>query len=276
MFIFIFVIIIISSPVIHCAGLEDSNNLAEVTSSKEHYQFSASKGAVDNGLQAGKEVLKVVLSEGLTSYGAATAAGTAAGAAIKATAGMPPFQRAALVGGTTFMTAATTSLGLRVGKHLGRNLDLDTNLKISKNNNNPDIDSVPSPTDNIINSPLEIGDISPLEELLTDMFKINILLSFLFLMFVFLIFYRYLYTVNSKFLAKLFNRFIPDSFKSSFNFGSKLSSDFNDKFILFLFIVNIFNLILLLTVNLYVSFELSTNIKDYVDIYNYIHGISKF
>jgi len=276
MFIFIFVIIIISSPVIHCAGLEDSNNLAEVTSSKEQYQFSASKGAVDNGLQAGKEVLKVVLSEGLTSYGAATAAGTAAGAAIKATAGMPPFQRAALVGGTTFMTAATTSLGLRVGKHLGRNLDLDTNLKISKNNNNPDIDSVPSPTDNIINSPLEIGDISPLEELLTDMFKINILLSFLFLMFVFLIFYRYLYTVNSKFLAKLFNRFIPDSFKSSFNFGSKLSSDFNDKFILFLFIVNIFNLILLLTVNLYVSFELSTNIKDYVDIYNYIHGISKF
>nr|UEK25977.1 apocytochrome b [Mutinus fleischeri] len=273
MFILIFVILILTSDTIHCAGLEDSKNLKDAVTNEDQYNLVVSKGVVDNGIQAGKEVLKAVLSEGITSLGASGAAGVAAGATIKSTVGMPPVQRAIALGGSTFITAASTTLGIKLGKSVISNLDINKNIP---ENNNPDIDSIPSPTDGFISSPLELGDISPLEEILINIFKLNILLSILFFMFVFLIFYKYLSTANADFLFKLFNKIIPDRFKPWFNFVFKIRSNLNEKFILFLFILNIFNLIILLSINLYISFELATNIKEYISAYNHIHGISKF
>lgn len=180
-----------------------------------------------------------------------------------------------MIGGTSFLTAASTSLGIKAGTELDKNLSINTILKESKNSN-LDNNSIPSPTDDFSHSPLEPGDLSHLENLLTDLFLLNILLLILFLIFVFLIFYRYFYSVNFEFYSSLINRIIPDRFKSRSNSILKTSANFNNRFILFIFICNIFNLIIILSISLYISFELSTNINDYVTVYNYLHVYPNF
>lgn len=104
------------------------------------------------------------------NIGAGAAAGSAAMAVIKATGGLPPFQRAIFASVTAGGVATSTSLGLKTASVLAKNNILSDIIKESPHSN-PTSTRVPSPNPSFIICALESGEIptlvkSPLEELL--------------------------------------------------------------------------------------------------------------
>lgn len=137
------------------------------------------------------EAVKWLMKKIVPNLGAGAAAGAAASAAVKATAGLPPHQRAVVVGATSFVTAGATKVGLEIGTSISKNLDITESIKNSKHAD-PNIDRIPSP-DIEINSPLENEITSPLQDLFIYNFTLDLLILFLVLILLFIIFNRYIY-----------------------------------------------------------------------------------
>ena len=135
---------------------------------------------------------------------------------------------------------------------------------------------VPAPDINIINSPLESYDnISPLEILLNNLFKLNILELLLFIILLLLLFNKFIYKFNIELKYKLINKFMPDYISNYYKNTTDKSIDFNNKFTNFIFIIIIIILLLFKLSTLYISAELSLHIDSYVSVYNYIKDITK-
>jgi hypothetical protein len=194
---------------------KSNNNIISINrttnlENKEEYKISISKDLVDNTLKIGGEFFKAAAEFISPNFGAGTAAGAAASAAIKSTSGLPPVQRAAIIGSSTLITAVTSKVGLDIGTQVSKKMDILEAIKKSKF---ADSDKLPNPDDSFINNPLEIGDSSPLESLLFDMFILNVLLLILFIIFIVIIFNRYMLQFNSRFISSLVDKFMPDKIK---------------------------------------------------------------
>lgn len=185
------------------------------TKNKNYYTFQADKKIVDKTVEAIGEASKMVVQQIAPNIGAGSAAGAAAAAMVKATSGLPPVQRIGLIGATALITATSAKIGLDIGTKLTQNSNIVSQIKNSKFSH-PNIDRIPSPDNNFINSTLEKGDLieqSPLEVLLMYQFTLNVFILILIITLLILIFNRYILYSNLEFISSLLEKYMPNKFK---------------------------------------------------------------
>ena len=112
--------------------------------------------------------------------------------------------------------------------------------------------------------------------LLSSQLTLNILIWVLLLSFLYLLFSTYVLRGNIVLISNLFNKYMPITFNIFLNKTiqrvSSINSVASDKLIFTLFIINMFLLIILLSLNTFVSIELVNNIESYVKVYNNLKG----
>jgi LAGLIDADG endonuclease len=248
---------------------------SEQSQDGEVYHLTVKKSTVDKITDAAVIGGKTLIGTIAPNIGAGAAAGASASAMVKMTAGIPPLQRSAIVGGTAAVTAAGTLIGLEAGKAISKNINISEAIKNSRHGD-PNIERVPSPDINIINSPLEINDDTiPLEVLLNSLYSLNILELFLFLILLFLIVNRYFYKFNMENIYNLIRKIMPVKFMIWYLKSVNKSIEYNTKFTNIMFIIIIILLIVIKLGNLYISFELSINTDNYVQVYNHLKNTTK-
>ena len=255
---------------------ENGREIAKVASesssyNKGTYNVQLDKETVDNGFKALGKLGSDIVGTVIPSIGAFGAGATVGAAVVKSSSGLPIIQRAILGVGTTAVTTFSSVIAHDAAKQVKTdNLrkEIEEVIKTSSHAN-PDVNTVPSPTDEkfYANSPLESGDIrSPLEHLLLDSFLLDVMILLLILILLLIIFNRYIYVHNSKFITSILDKYIPTKFRNWLN----LSIDFNNKFILIMFIIIGFFIIFDSLVNMYISVELYNNIDLYVEEHKYL------
>jgi hypothetical protein len=135
---------------------------------------------------------------------------------------------------------------------------------------------VPSPENKFsINYPLEsnniIFDHTPLENLITSLFTLNIFILFLTISLLFLIFNRYIILYNLEFISTLIEKYLPNKFNGILKTKINKGIDYNSRFIFIMFTVNSILLILILLLSIFICAELLVKIDDYVTVYNQLH-----
>jgi hypothetical protein len=289
-------------PIIECSSIEDSVKIASrenvnntnvikevisviestvIDSNKRTYEFKVDKEMVDNVarltqvmvmIKGAMSTVNTVVNTVIPNIGAGVAAGAVEAAVVKATA--PLGGKILAIGASTGVTALATQTGLNIGVTKTKNLDLKDLVK-----NSPPVvsDMVTSPDPFFVPSVLESSEIeSPLEVLLSSQLTLNILIWVLLFSFLYLLFSTYVLRGNIVLISNLFNKYMPITFNIFLNKAiqriSSINSVASDKVIFTLFIINMFLLIILLSLNTYVSIELVNNIESYVKVYNFIKG----
>jgi len=248
---------------------------SEQTQDGEVYHLTVKKSTVDKITDAAIAGGKALIGTIAPNIGAGAAAGASASAMVKMTAGIPPFQRSAIVGGTAAVTAAGTIVGIESGKAISKNMSISEAIKNSRHGD-PNIERVPSPDINIINSPLEeIENITPLEVLLNSLLSLNLLELLLFVILLLLLVNRYFYKFNMENIYKLIKKIMPVKFMTWYEKSVDKSIQYNTKFTNIMFIIIIILLILLKLGNLYICSELTLNTESYVQVYNHLKNTTK-
>jgi hypothetical protein len=239
---------------------------------KDYYNFKIDKNKLDDVLNNSGEIVKNIGNNIAPNIGAGAAAGTVGGAVFKATASMPTAQRLGLLFATTAVAAAGTKAGLYAAGALVNNMDLNDQNKDSKQGN-PDIDRIPSPDDNMFNSALEYGDLqSPLEIILESQLTLNILLLVLVISLIIIMLNIFVLNKNINLINSYIIKYLPNKYKDKYNNYIEKGKDYNNMFMMVMFIINSILLILFILINIILSYELSNNTDDYVSVYNYIHN----
>lgn len=194
---------------------------------------------------------------------------------------MPAVYRLGAIGASTFVGAAGTQAGISAGKALVKNMDVNNMVKDSPHCQ-PNLDRAPSPDSNfVIQSPLEkweflIDGKSPLEVLLASIFQLNISVSLLIFILLYLIFIRYIYSSNKELIWRSIHyilikiktrKEIIERLKIMMDKGENLNNRF--MFLFFIFICVL--LFIFIILNLFFLSELKTNIDSYVVVYNFIY-----
>ena len=234
---------------------------------REVYTLKADKKFVDNTMHNLGTAAKTGYDKVMPDLGVGAAAGSAASVTIKATTGMAPVPRVALVTATTVATAIGTKVGIGIGTAINQNMDIASTVKDSPHAD-PNPERVPSPDTNIINSPLESDITSPLQDLLLYSFILDLLILILLIVLLLIIFNKYITNYNLNFISNILNKYMP--IKNWFNVNTAI--DYSDKFVLYMFIVNTVLLIFLIILKLIVSSTLLVDIDTYITVHNYIHG----
>jgi|SRR5271156_5282137 hypothetical protein len=295
---FIVVIFLDLIPTIDCSSIEDSVKISSTSSNnvnnasaikevisviestvtdpnKSTYEFKVDKEVVNKVIKGTMSTVNTIVNTVLPNVGAGAAAGTVGAAVVKATANAPLGGKLLAIGASTGVTALATQTGLNIGASITKNLDLNYLVK-----NSPHVtssDRVPSPDPFFVPSVLESSEIeSPLEVLLSSQLTLNILIWVLLFSFLYLLFSTYVLRGNIVLISNLFNKYMPITFNNFLNKAiqrvSSINSVASDKLIFTLFIINMFLLIILLSLNTYVSIELVNNIESYVRVYNNLKG----
>jgi len=238
----------------------------------EYYNFKIRKDLIDEGLKNVFEASKMTVEKIAPNLGIGAAAGSATAAAVKHTAGMGPVQRLAVVGTTAFVTAAGTKIGLDIGGAVSKNLNIEESIKNSPHAD-PQIDRIPSP-DIFIHSPLE--ETSPLQDLLMYSLALDILILILLIGILIIIFNRYIVKYNIEFINSIIqrswvNKYMPIKIINWFNKNINSSIDYNNKLVLFIFIINSIFIFLFVLLKIFISSELLIHIDSYINVHNYIH-----
>jgi hypothetical protein len=293
---FIFIMVIFTSfyvlylfnliPTIYCSGDEYFNidpqknkvkdvvvvtTTTEGVKDKEFYNLKMDKKLFDSGLENIGKTIKIATEKIAPNIGVGAATGAATAAAFKNTAGMLIAARLLVVGSTAAATAAGTKIGLDVGTAISKNIGIDEMITKSPHAD-PQHDRIPSPDPNIINSPLENDMTSPLQDLLLSSFVLDILILILLIGILILIFNRYIVKYNLNFINSIVNKFIPIKIRNWFNKNINTGIDYNNKLVLFIFIINTILLFLFVFLKLLISSTLLINIDSYINVHNYIHS----
>jgi len=219
------------------------------------------------------DATKVALATIVTNIGAGVAAGTVGAAALKLSTGMPPLQRAALVGASTLGSAATTKVGLDLGAAVSKNLNIKEAIKNSPHAD-VNIDRIPSPDIDFINSVLEaseqVNNYTPLEELINYQFTVNAIIFIFIILLLTMLFNRFIFTSNLVFISYLFEKYTSNKISQWFTNKINKGIDYNNRYTLFLFLFISLIIIINLIMSLFISSELLLNIDDYVTIYNHL------
>ena len=163
------------------------------------------------------------------------------------------------------------------------NVNTDTNTNINDNTNTNDqsqainSDQIPSPVDQFsANSPLEQNDIlSPLERLINDLYLLENFSLIIMVLILLLLLYRYANTHIYNYILKFVHTYMPNKFINWYIKFHNTTVIFNRKFLTFAIIYLIVLLFMIHLVSIYISFNLTTNINDYIQIYNYYKEIKK-
>lgn len=140
-------------------------------------------------------------------------------------------------------------------------------------NLNIDPDQIPSLDSDMIMCSLEKGDmLSPLEEILRSQLTLNMLILTLVIVLLVLIFNRYVLVFNMKMINNFNDKYMPEKYKHIIKNYITKGIEFNNIFMFYMFIFNTIVIILLILLNIYVSYELSHNTDAYVQVYNYLHN----
>ena len=127
--------------------------------------------------------------------------------------------------------------------------------------------------DDFINSPLENGDYtSPLQDLLLSSLVLDIISLLLLIIVIIIIFNRYILSFNLNLINKIVNKYLPINIRNWFNNKLNTSLDFNNKFVLFMFIFCSLLLICILCFKIFVTSELFMNINSHIEVHNYYHS----
>lgn len=296
---FIFVIFIAGffgiyfSNTIFCEGVDDDNNNDNSgdnnvnknvnnpsNKDEEFYEVHAKlpKDPVDVLTKALGEAATNILS----NIGAATAGGTIGAAVIK-NIPLPPAQRIAAAAAAAGVTSGLVTVGIEAGKAVSKNTSITEAVKSHSSlpavengtETDPNIDRVPSPDLQIINSGLESCDQPiPIVDLLLQLVTLNLLQVIIVLTLIILMFNKYFSHLLKNFEVKFFNKFISTRYPHISKFLHK-SNEYNIKIINILLIFLVVLLLLSILGNLYISSELYVNLDNYVLVYNYIKKISK-
>src|ERR1700727_1990191 len=247
------------------------NKLIEITTDtdKDMYSLKISKELVHKGIQNVVTIGQMATEKVVGNVGVGTAAGTAAGSAIKYSVGMPPFQRLLVVGGTASVTAAGTKLGLEVAETLSKNINIKESIKNSPHGDTQ-LDRIPSPDSDFINSPLENDITSPLQDLLYYSFILDILILILLIGILVIIFNRYILKYNLTLINSIVNKYMPINIRNWFNIN--IGIEFNNKLVLVIFIINLICLFFFIFLKLLISSTLLVDIDSYITVHLYIHG----
>jgi hypothetical protein len=243
----------------------DNNN-------EEFYNLKVRKDIVNSTLETVKKAVEITVKNTVPSLGAGAATGAATAAMVKSTQGIPPVQRLGLIGATAVVTSGATAFGLKAGSALAKNINVSSIIENSRHAD-PDINRIPSPDlENIIQNPLEIGDTSPLETILTSIFAFNVFILLLTIIILYLIFNRYILHFNLDLITSLFDKYMSHKINERFKSWLKKGTNYNNRFIFIMFIVNSIVLIFLILLNIIFTADLLVKIEDYVNVYNFIHG----
>lgn len=254
----------------------------ENVTGKEYYNFKVEKKVADNFVHSVGEAAKIAATTFIPNTASGLAAGTIGAAVLKATAGLPPTHRATAVAGSMVIGAAATTIGMNIGKNIAKTADIGklvTDSIKSSPHSNPDPNIVPSPTDiNFPNFSKYVEDISvkredsPLFILLVSMFTLNIFTFIVITSLLIIIFNAFILKSNLEFLSSFIKKFFPKKIFDLFNKWANYSSNFNNRFLLLIFITNTFLIYFILFWNIYASAELVTKFEEYIAVHNYIHN----
>lgn len=272
------------SSILNGNGGEGPKDVVKVTTETdgnkdEYYNFKIRKDLFNEGLKNVGDASKMVLEKIAPNLGVGAAAGSAAAAAIKYTAGMGPLQRLAVIGSSAVVTAGGTKIGLDVGGAISKNMNIEEAIKNSPHAD-PQIDRIPSP-DIFIHSPLE--ETSPLQDLLMYSLALDIFILLLLIGILIVIFNRYIVKYNVEFIKSIIERsgvalhkYMPIKIINWFNKNGagaiNSSIDYNNKLVLFIFIINSIFIFLFVLLKIFISSELLIHIDSYINVHNYIHG----
>jgi hypothetical protein len=252
----------------------------------EYYEIKVKKDVMHKFGSGIMESSKIAVEKIAPNSAAGIAAGALGSTVFKATSGLPPVTRMGAVAGSMMVGAAATKLGVDIAttmsnKNEVKKLKIVTETKHSDH----DKDQIPSPDDFFITSPLEHGDrislndSSPLADMLIHIFSLNVLILILIIIFLFLIFNRFILKSNSEFIKSFVDKYMPKKIKlwTEKNFHNKVDKviDYNNRFMLIMFIVNSITLIAMVLLNIYASSELVNNIDEYVEIHNFLNNNNK-
>lgn len=241
----------------------------------EVYHLKIKKSTVDKITDAVVTGGKTLMGTIAPNIGAGAAAGASASAMVKMTAGIPPLQRSAIVGGTAAITAAGTVVGIEAGKAISKNINISDALKNSRHSD-PNIERIPSPDLDIINCSLEANEnITPLEVLLNSLLSLNLLELLLFVILLLLVINRYFFKFNMENISKIISKIMPVKFMIWYKKSVDKSIHYNTKFTNIMFIIIIILLIIIKLGNLYICTELSLNTENYVQVYNHLKNSTK-
>ena len=215
------------------------------------------------------ETIKNTFEKVIPNIGASAAGGSIGAAMVKATKQMPPAQRLLSVGTASFVGAMGTRLGVETANSIIQNLDLKSQTKEVV-----DGDQIPSPVENLfINSPREIT--SPLDDLLLYQFSCNLLILILIISLLLVIWNRFVFKYNKEFITSIVDKYFSNKVKERYHNFINKNSIYNDRFLIFIFVINTIILIFLIILSLIISSELYINTEDYVQVYNLIHNTKK-
>jgi hypothetical protein len=252
----------------------------------EYYEFKVKKDVMHKFGSGIMESSKIAVEKIAPNSAAGIAAGALGSSVFKATSGLPPVTRMGAVAGSMMVGAAATKLGVDIATTISNKNEAKKLKKVTETKHSDhDKDQIPSPDDLIITSPLEHGEIislndsSPLADMLIHIFSLNVLILILIIIFLFLIFNRFILKSNSEFIKSFVDKYMPKKIKvwTEQNFHNKVDKviDYNNRFMLIMFIVNSITLIAMVLLNIYASSELVNNIDEYVEIHNFLNNNNK-
>jgi hypothetical protein len=252
-----------TSQVQHESGKEES---ISVTKNSTSYTITVNKDVVEKGFEVIGEAMSKSIETIVPNSGAGAAAGAIGAGVFKATSSLPPLQRITAVGVTTLVGAASAKVGIDIGTSLVKH-----GARTVKNSAyaDPDVERIPSPDGEFfINSLLESGesqDSSLLFILIRSEFLLNLFILILIISFLILIFNKYILSYNIDTLSNFFAKRSKKIHDWLINKNIKNKSNFYNKKIFFLlFIINTVILLYVLTLNLFVSALLLTNLDEYI------------
>lgn len=240
-------------------------------SGKKIYNLKMDGEFFDNGVKNIGVLTDTAVDKIVPNLGIGAAAGTAAAAAIKSTAGMPLGPRLITVGGNVLTTAATTKIGMEIGSAIVQHSDITEMIKNSPHAD-PQHDRIPSPDSSIINSPLENDIFSPLQDLLLWSFVLDIFILILLTGILLIIFNRYITKYNLNFINSTIIKYMPIKIRNWFNKSTDTGIDYNNKLVLFIFIINTIVLFFVVFLKLLIISTLWVDIDSFIMGHNYIHG----
>jgi hypothetical protein len=286
------------------SGGEGAKDIVKVTSEMfgnnpdkdnkdEYYNFKIRKDLFDEGLKNIGDASYLALEKIAPNIGIGAAAGSAVSSAIKYSAGMSPLPRLAVVGTTAAITAAGARIGLDIGGVVSKNMNIEKAIKNSPHAD-PNIDRIPTPPaepDFFIQSPADIT--SPLQDLLMYSLALDILILILFIGILVIIFNRYIVKFNLNIINNIIqslqrnilpalptagrerrgvNKYVPNKIINWLNKSVNTSIEYNNKLVLFIFIINSIFIFLFVLLKLFINSELLINIDSYINVHNYIHA----
>lgn len=255
-------------------------DVAKIVTDSKYYHIQIDKESFNTATGNALEIAKIAIENAVPNIGAGAAAGAVGSAVIKASANLPLLNRLAVLGLTTATTAVATSVGINVASAIVKSSNLKAEITTKLNSQSTVSATSESqveqagPKDNYFNSPLESGDsISPLQDLLLSSLLLDIITLLLLIIVFIFIFNRYILSFNLNIINKIFNKYrLSITIRNWFNNKLNTSANFNNKFLLCMFIFCTLLLVCILFLKIFISSELFMNINSHIEVHNYFHS----